>query len=195
MGSATMPNSKDAKMLQVALALSALLAAVTASIDYEDCADVATILGQTAQCPEGTVSVGLCTSGKDGDCGPPYIFTIIRCCREKTAMADKEVRACNTLEGSHSTFLECPDGRTVDKVCSSGKDANCGPSIFNRMDCCNDHTQVLTPSCNWIYGWPGFMVQCGFSQVITGVCSSGQDANCNGMFTGIKCCAVMPRAN
>merc|ERR1739848_254304 len=137
-----------------------------------------------------------CTSGKDRNCCGGSCSHELTCCSDyNVAHAN-----CYNAYGRYGEFIKCGNtGYVVVGACASGKNPDCSNKFLSKMYnetgimpdeeilrgdgtytiayCCNSGLK-LAPYGYWLtQGW-GKTAECRPNQVITGLCSSGEDANC-----------------
>ena len=143
--------------------------------------------GVNLSCPSGWVGSGACGSGKNADCKKNGNFwTSLKCCENSNA---DNTFDCYTSTGSYGQKLECSSEKAAFGLCGSGKDADCGNNVWNKLNCCSSQITIDSSLCDWKYGTYGTYLECTAEEVLTGICGSGKNADCPyNSYHGIKCC-------
>ena len=148
--------------------------------------------GQYLKCPYGYVGRGACGSGRHADCKQHgKHWTELRCCQ----IGNPQVLRynCNTQRRRYGWHNSCVNNKAVFSLCGSGRHADCGTNAWTKIRCCS-HTglNINNSKCGWIYGHYGTYLRCSKGYVLTGVCGSGQNADCpHQKFHGVRCCRLI----
>ena len=147
--------------------------------------------GVNLNCPSGWVGSGACGSGGNADCKKNGNFWVgfwasLKCCHNSNAGNRFH---CHTSTGSWGQKLECSSEKSAFGLCGSGRNADCGNNVWNKLTCCSSRILINSASCYWKYGTYGTYLECAAGEVLTGICGSGMNADCpHNSFHGIKCC-------
>ena len=86
--------------------------------------------------------------------------------------------------GSWGVQVDCPTGKVVTSLCSSGKNPDChfGGNFYTRIGCsevtASDGRTVKFGPRTYRTPWWGKLAMCLPGEVVTSVCTSGEDPDC-----------------
>ena len=96
--------------------------------------------------------------------------------------------SCRWISSRYGVNVQCESGRVATGSCGSGKDANCGTHVWNRIRCCETGKR-FTGVATVRWGDFGAEVVCPSGQIMTEFCGSASRADC--LYRGRKRCTVI----
>lgn len=179
-----------------------LLILFAADLVYSACETPDGGHGQDVHCPNQMYMRGWCTSGGNKDCCGSNCSHRLLCCDDYTIPRDN----CYSKAGHEGEFLSCDGRSAVTGACGSGKNGDCTARFLSQMYnetgvaadeevirggsytiawCC-EHNLNVAPYGYWFMEGCGYDVECRPNQIMSGICGSGKNADCQNVPNGRK---------